>query len=409
MPKLLRITTVPLSLHKLLEGQFTFMQKNGFDVYLASGPGKETTQVEKNTGIKVHTLPLNRQINPIKDLKALWATYRLIKQLKPDIVHTHTPKAGLIGMMAARLAGVKIRMHTVAGLPVMEARGIKKMILMLTERITSYSATGIYPNSFALKDYMLKARLSKNAKTKVLAQGSSNGINLSHFDPKCYKPAAKERLRTSLGIDKEAFVFSFVGRLVGDKGINELVSSFMKVAEFFFGNFDTSDFGKRSITEKKYRSHRHPKLLLIGPEEAHLDPLQAETRNAITQNPNIITTGWQEDIRPYLAITDVFVFPSYREGMPNVVLQAGAMGLPQIVTDINGSNEIIKDGFNGLIVPPKDAQRLHEAMLKLLQDESLRKKLSQNARDSIKKRFDQKVVWDALLKEYLLNLEFSQR
>ena len=154
--KLLRITTVPISLYKLLQGQFNYMQQKGVEVVLASADGKEIPRIEAETGLKVHRLPLTRTISPVTDLKALWQTYTLIKQHKPDIVHTHTPKAGLIGMLAAKLAGVPVRMHTVAGLPLMQANGVKRIVLNFVERLTSWAATGVYPNSFALSEFMKK-------------------------------------------------------------------------------------------------------------------------------------------------------------------------------------------------------------------------------------------------------------
>jgi glycosyltransferase involved in cell wall biosynthesis len=376
--KLLRITTVPISLHKLLQGQPGYMQEHGFEVILASAEGPEIPQIETQTGLKVHTLDLTRQISPLTDLKALWQTYQLIKQTRPDIVHTHTPKAGLIGMLAAKLAGVPIRMHTVAGLPLMQASGMKRFVLNQVERLTSWAATGVYPNSKALAGFMIREKLAPSYKVKMIAHGSSNGIDTAYFNPDLFTVKDRQALKHQLGIGKEDFVFSFVGRLVGDKGINELVQAFISLQE----------------------AQPRLKLLLVGNEEPDLDPLLPETKQFITEHPAIITTGWVEDVRPYLAISDVFAFPSYREGMPNVVLQAGAMGLPQIVTDINGSNEIIVPKKNGLIIPVKDTKALYERMTLLYQDDALRTTLSQEARPMIQERFEQKVVWEALLKEY---------
>ena len=158
--KILRITTVPISLHKLLQGQPQYMMQNGIEVILASSEGKEIPEVEKTTGLKVHILPLTRKISPSTDLRAVWQTYKLIKKEKPDIVHTHTPKAGVVGMLAAKLTGVPIRMHTVAGLPLMQATGFKRKILNAVERLTSWAATGIYPNSFALADFIKEQHLA---------------------------------------------------------------------------------------------------------------------------------------------------------------------------------------------------------------------------------------------------------
>jgi len=376
--KILRITTVPVSLHKLLQGQPQFMMQNGFEMLLASANGTEIPKIEQETGLKVHILPLTRKISPITDLKALWKTYKLIKQTQPDIVHTHTPKAGIIGMLAAKLAGIPVRMHTVAGMPLLETTGLKRQILKRVEKLTYKSATGVYPNSFGLKEIIIKNGLSSPNKLKVLANGSSNGIDLNYFNPELYPEKDIQSLRIHLNISNNDFVFSFVGRLVGDKGINELVNAFIRL-------------------QKKYK---HIKLLLIGNEEPNLDPLKPEVKQEIQNNKDIITTGWVDDVRPYFAISNGFVFPSYREGMPNVVMQAGAMGLASIVSDINGCNEIIQNRINGLIIPPKNTEALFEAMRKFLTQKELLLKLQKNARLSIQSRFEQKMVWQALLDEY---------
>lgn len=376
--KLLRITTVPISLQKLLQGQPKYMAQNGIEVVLASAEGKEIPEIEKATGLPVHVLPLTRKISPLTDVGAVWKTYKLIKKEKPDIVHTHTPKAGIVGMLAAKLAGVPIRMHTVAGLPLMQATGLKRKILNTVERLTAWAATGVYPNSYQLADFMIQEKLAPKTKVKVLANGSSNGIDLSYFNPEYFSKEQNTALRKKLHLKPTDVVLIFIGRLVGDKGINELVQAFTKL--------------QKQISDIK--------LLLVGSEEPELDPLQVQTREEIHKNPNIITTGWVEDVRPYLAISDIFVFPSYREGFPNVVLQAGAMKLPSIVTDINGSNEIITDEKNGLIIPVKSENAIKEAMQLLLNNNEIRQKMAEKARKEIESKYKQEVVWEALLKEY---------
>lgn len=381
--KILRITTVPISLYKLLQGQPQYMMQNGFEMILASANGKEIPKIEQETGLKVHILPLTRKISPITDLKALYKTYKFIKRTQPDIVHTHTPKAGIIGMLAAKLAGVPIRMHTVAGMPLLETTGLKRRILNLVEKLTYKSATGVYPNSFGLKDIILKNGLINHEKLKVLANGSSNGIDLNYFNPEIYSETDKQNLRNDLNISNNDFVFSFVGRLVSDKGINELINAFIRL-------------------QKNYNSI---KLLLIGNEEPNLDPLNPDVKKEIETNDDIITTGWVDDVRPYFAISNVFVFPSYREGMPNVVMQAGAMGLASIVSDINGCNEIIQNQKNGLIIPVKNTEALFESMRNLLIQKELLIKLQNNARSSIQSRFDQRLVWKAILEEYHLHIK----
>ena len=352
-----------------------------YEVTAVSADAEELAQVAKRYGVKYHPIEMTREISPLQDLKSLWQFYRLCKKEKPFMVHSHTPKAGIVGMMGARLAGVPHRFHTVAGLPLMEAAGWKRTVLNMVEKLTYACATKVYPNSKGLYDFILAEQFCKPSKLKVLGQGSSNGIDTAYFDRSHYSKDQQLELRTQLGIQPDDFVFVFVGRLVGDKGINELVTAF------------------KNLTSTPI-SDRKCKLLLVGPLETALDPLQHSTLAEIGHNENIISVGYQDDVRPYFALADALVFPSYREGFPNVVLQAGAMGLPSIVTNINGCNEIIQDQQNGLIIPVKDAAVLEKAMRQLQGDEFLYQSLQHEARKKIVDHYEQKVVWQAILEEY---------
>jgi glycosyltransferase involved in cell wall biosynthesis len=377
-PKLIRITTVPESLKTLLKGQLNFMSNNGFDVKGVSSGGKSLKELKEEEGIEVFEVEMSRKITPIKDLLALWNLYHYFRHEKPFIVHTHTPKAGTVGMMAAKLAGVPIRLHTVAGLPLLEARGFKRRLLNFVEKITYACATMVYPNSSGLKTIIEQNRFCTVKKLKVIANGSSNGINTAYFNPALFSNDSMLELKAKLNIATKDFVFIFVGRLVGDKGINELIKA-----------FDDFQSNKNSC-----------KLLLVGDYEAKLDPLKYETIKVIENNANIISVGYQKDVRPYLAISNCLVFPSYREGFPNVVMQAGAMGLPSIVTDINGCNEIIVEGENGIIIPVKNKEVITNKMRELSESASFYQQLQKNARNMITDRYEQKVVWRALLTEY---------
>ncbi|WP_243452272.1 glycosyltransferase family 4 protein [Tenacibaculum finnmarkense] len=372
--KIVRITTVPQSLKTLLKGQHKFMSQNGFEVVGVSSEGKYLQDVADDEGIRVEVIEMTRKITPLKDLKSLWELYRLLKKEHPFIVHTHTPKAGIIGMLASYLANVPNRLHTVAGLPLLEAKGVKRTILNFVEKLTYKCATRVYPNSNGLKDIILENKFIASEKLNVIANGSSNGIDTAHFNSELFSKEKQQRLKTTLKIKEDDFVFIFVGRIVGDKGINELIKAFDKLSK----------------TKDKI------KLLLVGSFEDELDPLQEVTKNIINTNKQIISVGYQNDVRPYFSIADVLTFPSYREGFPNVVMQAGAMGLPSIVSNINGCNEIIEENINGFIVPVKNSDALYEAMLKMMLNSDMKLK----AREMIATRFEQKVVWDALLNEY---------
>lgn len=382
MKKLIRITTVPLSLKVLLKGQLRFMASNGFDVKGVSSEGEELREVHENEGIAVEAITMSRKITPFQDLKSLWEMWNFLRKEKPQIVHTHTPKAGIIGMLAARLAGVPHRLHTVAGLPLMEATGVKRKILNFVEKLTYSSATRVYPNSKGLYDFILQNNFTQSNKLKIIANGSSNGIDTAFFSPDQVTELERVTLREKLNIQPDNFVFVFVGRIVSDKGINELIKAF---------------------SELQAAENNEPagiKLLLVGGLENDLDPLNPETLAEINQNKDIISVGFQQDVRSFFAIADALVFPSYREGFPNVVMQAGAMGLPSIVSDINGCNEIIIEGENGLIIPSKNVEKLKEKMLTLAKDKNLYTKLKGNSRRMIENRYEQSVVWNALLEEY---------
>lgn len=375
-PKIIRITTVPLSLDKLLEGQLKYMA-NHFEVIAVScWEDGYLKKIAEREGVQYHSIEMTRSITPAQDLKALFRMVKFLRQEKPEIVHTHTPKAGIIGMLAAKLAGVPIRLHTVAGLPLMETSGPKRKILNFVEKLTYFCASKVLPNSTGLKDFIIKEKLASPNKLHIVGNGSSNGIDANYFSKDHFSEEFLKALKKNLNISENDFVFIFVGRLVKDKGINELITAFSKIRQ------------------------KNLKLLLVGSFEQNLDPLEENTLTEINQNPNIISVGWQNDVRPYFAISDALVFPSYREGFPNVVMQAGAMGLPSIVSDINGCNEIIQNRINGFIVPIKDRENLQIAMQRMLNEENIYEKLQQNARPTIVSQYKREVIWQKIYEIY---------
>ncbi len=377
--KIIRITTVSGSLRDLLQGQLKFMS-NYFDMVAISSSGGSGWNLDKygeSEGVKTIPIEMTRKITPIKDIIAVYKLYKALRKEKPDIVHTHTPKAGTLGMLAAKLAGVPYRLHTIAGLPLLVATGKKRILLNFVEKVTYACASKIYPNSNGLKQIILDQKFTTENKLKVIANGSSNGINVSDFNPKDYSNTFKENLKSELGIMPNDFVFLFVGRLVTDKGINELIGAFDALCKSNIKNI---------------------KLLLVGSYEEELDPLNKDTLEIINTNQNIISSGWVNDVRPYYAVANVLTFPSYREGFPNVVMQAGAMGLPCIVTDINGCNEIIIEGKNGVIIPVKNKETLRVKMLEFSKEELTFN--NNECRHLIVSRYSREFVWNALLEEY---------
>jgi glycosyltransferase involved in cell wall biosynthesis len=321
---------------------------------------------------------MTRKITPIKDFISLIKLISFLKKERPLIIHSHTPKAGILAMLASKITNIPIRLHTVAGLPLMEEKGNKKKMLELIEKLTYSFSTFVFTNSNGLYKYIIDNNYVSKSKLKVIGNGSSNGVDVNYFSPTSVSEKEKEKLKLSLGILENDFTFVFVGRIVADKGINELINA-----------FDTISFQNNAI-----------KLLLVGEQESHLDPLNENTLKLISSNKNIIKTGFQKDIRPFLAVSDALVFPSYREGFPNVIMQAGAMELPVIATNINGCNEIIVNEKNGVLIELKNNGAIVKAMVRLIEDEAFYKNLKSNARSMIVSRFERKVICEKILYEY---------
>ena len=281
--------------------------------------------------------------------------------------------------MAAKIAGVKNRMHTVAGMPLLEATGLKYKLLVLLERLTYACANKVYFNSKGLMNIVIDRNISKGVnKFKVIGNGSTNGVNTTFFSKNNFTDSELLKLREENNIKPTDIVFLSVGRIVKDKGINELVSAFVKLAS----------------------EHDNVKLVMLGRFEGDLNPITEEATKQINENPNILFLGYKNDVRAYFAFSDIFVFPSYREGFPNVVMQAGAMGLPSIVSNINGSNEIIENDLNGNIIKVKDQDALYQIMKHWYNNPESVKKMKANARQIIVDRYDQQFVAQEVLKEY---------
>ena len=365
-----------MSLDILLKGQLAFLNEHYY-VIAVSGQDEHLETVANREGVKTCSVVMHRTISPVKDLVSLVKLYFLFKKEKPQIVHSITPKAGLLSMIAAYFAGVPVRIHTFTGLVFPYKKGFLHHLLLLMDKILCRFATHVFPEGEGVKKDLKYYKVTKKP-LNVIANGNVNGIDTNFFNPTSVSDNQEKDLKTQLNILETDFVFIFVGRLVADKGINELIEAFKEV----------------------YKENKNCKLLLVGPFENELDPLNANTLLEIKNNSSIVSVGFQNDVKLYLSIANVFVFPSYREGFPNVVLQAGAMNLPCIVTNISGSNEIITDEINGLIVPTKNAYAISYAMKELMNDENLLLQMKEKARNNIVAKYNQNIVWNAILSEY---------
>ena len=374
--KLFRIAAAPGSLAVLLKGQLRFMN-NYYEVTGVASEGFQHDTIRDNEGINTIVINIDRRINLLADIKSLYQLIILFRKEKPFIIHSITPKAGLLSMVAGYLAGVPHRLHTFTGLVFPTQTGLMKKMLIFFDKIICFCATNIYPEGQGVKNDLIQYKITKKP-LHIIGHGNVNGIDLSFFDPKLYPDNKQKEIRKSLNIEKSDFVWSFVGRIGFDKGIEEMINSFVQIQ----------------------KQSKNSKLLLVGPYEKDIDPLPESIEKEIKENASIISAGWQQDVRPYFAISNIFVFPSYREGFPNVLLQAGAMGIYSIVTNINGSNEIIEDGLNGVIIPVKNTEALTKAMEDCLKNSSNFQNANEKYRELISEKYNQDFVWSKQLKEY---------
>lgn len=373
MIKIIRATTVPESLDTFCKGMLRELFEK-YEVVALSSPGDALERVAEREGVKTIAVPMERHISLVKDLKALIKLVYVFQKEKPTMVHSMTPKAGLLCMLAAWLTKVPVRVHTFTGLVFPTSKGLKKRILMLTDSVTCACATHIIPEGEGVKNDLVMNRITKKP-LKVLGYGNVMGVDMNKFSRR------KEVLNIAITINNgNYFTFLYVGRIVKDKGINELMSAF----------------------ERLYSETTNVRLWLVGSFEDSLDPISEKAKDIIYNNPGVEYVGpkYGDELLAYYAAADCFVFPSYREGFPNTVLEAGAMGLPCIVTDINGSREIIKQGENGVVIPPKDTSALYHAMKDMITDHTAREYMASNARKMVGDRFEQGFVRKCLYDFY---------
>lgn len=366
--KIIRAVTVPQSLGFCREVMIK-MRAMGYEMVAVTSPGPELDELRDKDGFHCVAVPMERHISIVNDIKSLIKMISVFRKEKPQMVHSMTPKAGMICMVAAWLTRVPVRIHTFTGLVWPTATGLKRKILMMTDWLTCACATHVIPEGQGVLNDLKNGGITKKP-MKVLGYGNVRGVDMERFSPARFK-ATK---------NPDVFTFVFVGRIVGDKGINELVEAFVKLHD----------------------KHKNTRLVLVGKYEHELDPVSDKTRKLIDTNEGIVACGpkYGDDLLQMYVDADCFVMPSYREGFPNTVLEAGAMGLPSIVTDINGSREIIENEKNGLIVPSKNANALYDAMERMLTDDKAREIMKSNARQIIESRFEKNFVQKCQIEFY---------
>lgn len=371
--RLLIATTVPETLAFILKDQPRFLSLH-FDVHIVTSTGIHWEKLAAEQ-VPTHAVEMQRGISPVYDIFSLFNMIWLLLKVKPDIVHSYTPKAGFICMLAALFCRVPIRVHSFTGLIWPTASGWRKSLLKAVDRLMCACATEIIPEGYGVLHDLEKYHITEKS-LRVIGNGNIAGIDVEHFSPKGFMIDDEcMRLKKYYGINRQDFVFIFVGRLNRDKGIHELLDAFKQLPD-------------------------QCKLLVLGALDDSA-PISKEALHVLSSHPRVHWMGFQEDIRPAILASDVLVLPSYREGFPNVVLQAGAMERPVIATDINGCNEMITSGFNGWLVPIKNAEVLSEMMyLAFKTSASTLRKMGSSARIRVVSRFERTAHWQRMLTFY---------
>jgi glycosyltransferase involved in cell wall biosynthesis len=380
-PRLVYLTTHAASAQFLMNGQLAYMRERGFEVYLISSPDAALATVAAREGVTTVPISLEREIHPGRDLLALWRVYRALRRIRPDIVNAGTPKAGLLGMIAAWLARVPVRLYTLRGLRLETTRGLKQLILGSAERVASCCADQVLCVSGSLRQTYVDRGLTAEHKTFVLGSGSSNGINAARFIQAAEDRTAAAELRARLRIPAGAPVIGFVGRLTRDKGILELFNAFDSLLPEF----------------------PELRLLLVGDFEAG-DPLPEHYVRQLREHPQVILTGFVPNTAPYYPLFDMLVFPSYREGFPNVPLEAAAAGLPVVGFEATGTVDAVRDGVTGTLVPLQDSVGLSLAIKAYLRNPTLRRAQGAAGRARVLAEFRQETIWQALFQRYVRTL-----
>ena len=373
MKKIIRASTIPLSLNIFCRDTLREMSKL-YDVVALSSSGDLLDEVEQREGVRAIRIEMERRISPIKDLVSLFKIIKVFRKEKPYIVHSMTPKAGLLCMMAAWLTRVPLRIHTFTGLVFPSTTGIKRQILMLTDRITCLCATHVIPEGEGVRNDLQDNHITKKP-MQVLGYGNVRGVDMNYYSRRPDVVDFANKLR-----DESLTTFLFVGRIGKDKGLEELCIAFNNL----------------------WKERKYVRLWIVGIDDSLVDPITNETRNLMENHERIEAVGMKRDteLLAYYAAADCFVLPSYREGFPNTVLEAGAMDLPSIVTDINGSREIIVEGENGIIIPTHDTNALYKAMKAMVDNPQQRKAMASKARDLVSTRFEQGYVRQCLFDFY---------
>lgn len=368
-------TTIPASFN-FFKGQLANWKKY-FEICAISSDKERLREAGEREGVKTYHIPMRRHVSLFWDIWCLLKFIFLFIRDRPYIVHGNTPKASLLSMVAAWITRRPIRIYMCHGLRYQTTKGLGRKVLMTMEKISCSCATEVICVSHGVKKILEEDKLCPANKSVVLGHGTAGGVDLKYFDRKLIEDTSS--IRTTMGLPPDAFIFLFAGRVVKDKGVNELVEAFDRLSK---------------ENDRIY-------LIMIGNMESQLDPVNEKTMSIIQDNKHIIALGRQNDVRPFYRDSDALVLPTYREGIGMVLIEAGAMGLPSITTDIPGCNEVIIPSVNGDLVPAQDSEMLYKKMKEWI---NMPDKLKEYGKEGIKmmtERYDKRIVCENTLNEYL--------
>jgi glycosyltransferase involved in cell wall biosynthesis len=376
--KICRVATVPLTFQTLFHEQMEYLSQQGFDLTLVSSPGPALEEIAETSQLRYVPVNMAREPNPRQDLIALYSLTNLFLNQRFDLVHSTTPKAGLLVALAGFLARVPIRIHTFTGQVWLSLNGFNRRLVRRCDWIISHLNTHCYADSVSQHDFLINEGLVPASKISVLGPGSVGGVNFNRFRPEIHSGQQALITRRELGVSDKALVILFVGRVRKDKGIEELVEAFLRL--------------------QKNRSNLE--LILIGPFEQDRDPLPDHIVNQINKNNKIHAVGFSSEPEKYMGAADVFCLPSYREGFGSVVIEAGAMELPTVACSVIGLTDAVVDGDTGFLVPPKNVEALTAALTKLLSTPEMRDQMGKKARQRAIREFDSQLINRLVAQEY---------
>lgn len=377
--KIARVSTVPFFVYSQLSTQLKDIHLSGGSVSIITSPAQPyEKEITFETIHSIIEVEIPRKIEITNDFKALITLYITFRNQGFCIIHSTTPKAGLLSSIAGFLARVPVRIHTFTGQTWVEKKGLSRKLFKLLDKLTIKLNHHCYADSESQKQFLISEGVCNQGDLTVLGKGSLAGVNLKRFDPDCFSDNTKNKLRNSLNITEDSVVLIFVGRITIDKGILELLKA-----------FEMLTINKENVT-----------LLLVGPIDQEVTVEGISLNTYISSQERIISTGFTDTPEKYLAISDIFCLPSYREGFGTVIIESASMGVPSVASNIYGLSDAVQDGQTGILVDVKSVSSLFNALSLLVSNYQLRTEMGRNAKDRAMKFFGSNKVNSLVVEEY---------